>query len=348
MKYLSAFIHSMDAVRGRPMLGWLAGQPANTLETVFGVWGKDYAVYLADERELADPRRGRPHLRRSGLCVARGSIPDRRVFAGDRPVFAVAYRRGRRSPVRRARIPARHRPAYSGGVGEANWAAPTGGKQMKNVCRYSMAVCLTIAFGVTPATLAQAPDTGHGRPIQPAAAWQRKPRPAVARFPEHVPALRGGTRRRALSLSYVVLRVGRRRHQSQPSRMRRCPPRPVARLGPLGGIRRRRNVGHHNGPHALDAGTRGKHAVLRRVAQRRSVGRVSRRHVLHGLQRHEQTLRRTRQRPSQHDAAVHHGRPVARRHPLDEDGPSRCLSSRRRSRILPQTKAGRGTSTGPA
>ena len=55
-RYLSEFIHSLDLVRARPLLGLVEEQPPNTLETLFGIEGEDYALYLADERELAAAR----------------------------------------------------------------------------------------------------------------------------------------------------------------------------------------------------------------------------------------------------------------------------------------------------
>ena len=53
MKYLSQFIHSVDLVRARPLVGLLQERPAHVLEAVFGIEGEDYCIYLADERELA-------------------------------------------------------------------------------------------------------------------------------------------------------------------------------------------------------------------------------------------------------------------------------------------------------
>ena len=56
MGYLSAFIHSLDLVRARPLSGFLTSQPENTLEAVFCVEGEDICIYLADERELPAAR----------------------------------------------------------------------------------------------------------------------------------------------------------------------------------------------------------------------------------------------------------------------------------------------------
>ncbi len=56
MKYLSDFMHSIDLVNARPLAGLLEERPSHTLEAVFGVEGKDYCIYLADKRELAEAR----------------------------------------------------------------------------------------------------------------------------------------------------------------------------------------------------------------------------------------------------------------------------------------------------
>lgn len=59
MKHLSEFIHSIDLARAAPMPGRLEQQPEHTVESVFGVEGEDYAIYLADSRELDEPDAGR-------------------------------------------------------------------------------------------------------------------------------------------------------------------------------------------------------------------------------------------------------------------------------------------------
>ena len=60
MKHLSEFVHSMDLAKARPLRGWLKERPPNTVEAVFAVEGEDYAVYLADEREIEVPGAGGP------------------------------------------------------------------------------------------------------------------------------------------------------------------------------------------------------------------------------------------------------------------------------------------------
>lgn len=54
MKYLSEFIHSFDLVNARPQPNFLTERPKNTLESVLAVPGRDYAIYLADTREVGE------------------------------------------------------------------------------------------------------------------------------------------------------------------------------------------------------------------------------------------------------------------------------------------------------
>jgi hypothetical protein len=56
MKYLSQFIHSLDLVTARPLPELVTEQPPFVLPVSFGVAGSDYAIYLADERELMSAR----------------------------------------------------------------------------------------------------------------------------------------------------------------------------------------------------------------------------------------------------------------------------------------------------
>lgn len=59
-KHLSEFVHSTDLLRARPLSGFITKHPPHTLESVFAVEGQDYAIYLADERELTDAGCGEP------------------------------------------------------------------------------------------------------------------------------------------------------------------------------------------------------------------------------------------------------------------------------------------------
>jgi hypothetical protein len=60
--YLADFVHSFGLARGAPVEDLLRGQPAHTLASVYGVGSEDYAVYLADARELDELGAG-DHIR---------------------------------------------------------------------------------------------------------------------------------------------------------------------------------------------------------------------------------------------------------------------------------------------
>jgi hypothetical protein len=57
---LVRFIHSFDLIRSQPLRGVVIAQPQSTCESVFGVPGEDFAVYLADAREPDEPGYGQP------------------------------------------------------------------------------------------------------------------------------------------------------------------------------------------------------------------------------------------------------------------------------------------------
>lgn len=58
IKHLSEYIHSVDLVRAKPVMNWLQEQPEHTVASVFGIEAEDYNVYLADSRELDEPKAG--------------------------------------------------------------------------------------------------------------------------------------------------------------------------------------------------------------------------------------------------------------------------------------------------
>ncbi len=60
MRHLSTFVHSLDLVRARPHPALLAAQPEHTLPSILAVPGEEYAIYLADQREIGDPGYGTP------------------------------------------------------------------------------------------------------------------------------------------------------------------------------------------------------------------------------------------------------------------------------------------------
>lgn len=76
MKYLSEFIHSVDLVRARPLVGLVKERPPHVLDVSLGLEGEDYCIYLADEREVSSAR-GLPdgdHRDRGAGQLINGSI----------------------------------------------------------------------------------------------------------------------------------------------------------------------------------------------------------------------------------------------------------------------------------
>ena len=50
-QHLSHFIHRLDLAHCRPLVNVLLSQPEHTLAVCFGIPGRDYVIYLADDRE---------------------------------------------------------------------------------------------------------------------------------------------------------------------------------------------------------------------------------------------------------------------------------------------------------
>ncbi len=60
MQHLSEFMDSFDYVHAKPDLDWIKATPEHTVASVLAIADRDYAVYLADSREVADPFAGKP------------------------------------------------------------------------------------------------------------------------------------------------------------------------------------------------------------------------------------------------------------------------------------------------
>jgi hypothetical protein len=60
MKNLSEFIHSIDLLHAKPLLECLKKVPESVCASVLAAEGRDYNIYLADERESNDPDAGKP------------------------------------------------------------------------------------------------------------------------------------------------------------------------------------------------------------------------------------------------------------------------------------------------
>jgi hypothetical protein len=60
MRNLSVFMHSFKFIRAKPLQGWIQARPDFVVESVLGIPGKEYVIYLADAREVDDPEAGKP------------------------------------------------------------------------------------------------------------------------------------------------------------------------------------------------------------------------------------------------------------------------------------------------
>jgi len=58
IKHLSMFVHSMDLVHARPRPDLISQAPPHTVASVLAVEGQEYAIYLADAREVENPGLG--------------------------------------------------------------------------------------------------------------------------------------------------------------------------------------------------------------------------------------------------------------------------------------------------
>ncbi|MCX6378804.1 MAG: cellulase family glycosylhydrolase [Armatimonadetes bacterium] len=56
--FLTRFVHTFDLVHSRPLRGVALSVPNAVCESVFGIMGEDFAVYLADAREVEDSNSG--------------------------------------------------------------------------------------------------------------------------------------------------------------------------------------------------------------------------------------------------------------------------------------------------
>ncbi|OJW21485.1 MAG: hypothetical protein BGO49_13525 [Planctomycetales bacterium 71-10] len=60
MGNLSDFIHGFDFIHAAPAPGWIEEKPDHLVVSTLAVEGRDYAAYLADAREVAEPGAGEP------------------------------------------------------------------------------------------------------------------------------------------------------------------------------------------------------------------------------------------------------------------------------------------------
>ena len=72
MKHLSEFVHSIDLAHAHPLSNVVTNLPEHICESVFGVEGEDYCIYMADEREIDAPGYGTPIAGRVGISIPVG------------------------------------------------------------------------------------------------------------------------------------------------------------------------------------------------------------------------------------------------------------------------------------
>lgn len=90
-KNLSAYINTVDIVKSKPVAGWLKDKPANLLDAVFAVPGKDYNIYLADERELTDKDAGQPIYGNLRFDLPPGSY-EIRAYSPETGLYSPGYK----------------------------------------------------------------------------------------------------------------------------------------------------------------------------------------------------------------------------------------------------------------
>jgi hypothetical protein len=73
MKNLSEFMASFDFVHARPGRDWVHEVPEHLVASGFAVAGRDYALYLADAREVSDAALGRPVVGKITIALPEGS-----------------------------------------------------------------------------------------------------------------------------------------------------------------------------------------------------------------------------------------------------------------------------------
>ncbi len=74
MQHLSEFMASFDFVYARPAADWIQGLPEHVVASGMAVTNRDYAVYLADAREVADSTLGQPISGKIALTLPPGKF----------------------------------------------------------------------------------------------------------------------------------------------------------------------------------------------------------------------------------------------------------------------------------
>ena len=77
MQHLSSFMDSFDYVHASPATDWLQGIPEQVVASGLAVPNRDYVIYLADSREIADPSAGKPIGGKVALRLPTGTFSVR-------------------------------------------------------------------------------------------------------------------------------------------------------------------------------------------------------------------------------------------------------------------------------
>ena len=73
MKHLSSFIHATDFIHALPVRGFCTELPDGAIAATLANSGREYVIYLADQRELEEPRAGEPIEGDVAFSLAPGS-----------------------------------------------------------------------------------------------------------------------------------------------------------------------------------------------------------------------------------------------------------------------------------
>ena len=92
MQHLSEFMAGFDFIHAKPELDWIRSKPEHLTASALVVPNRDYAVYLADSREVTDPSLGQPISGKIAFALPAGKFLVRLyspVSGGYSPGFTV-------------------------------------------------------------------------------------------------------------------------------------------------------------------------------------------------------------------------------------------------------------------
>src|SRR5580658_4224510 len=77
MQHLSEFMASLDFLHSKPAPDWITVKPDHLVASALSIGGRDYAAYLADEREVTDSSAGHPITGQVGFTLPAGKFSVR-------------------------------------------------------------------------------------------------------------------------------------------------------------------------------------------------------------------------------------------------------------------------------